>query len=94
MYVGLYLFSCFVFPHLSFLHPPLLKSFCSALSEELTEFYKLIAVLEAQQQPQTAAVPPAGSGWGQLTLRRLLVWTHDPLERLKYLAVLVGACKG
>jgi gamma-tubulin complex component 3 len=67
------------------------QSFCSALSEELTEFYKLIAVLEAQQ---TAVVPPAGSGRGQLTLRRLLVWTHDPLERLKYLAVLVGACKG
>ena len=22
------------------------------------------------------------------------MWTHDPLERLKYLAILVGACKG
>ena len=81
----------FLFFTLFFSHPPLLKSFCSALSEELTEFYKLIAVLEAQQ---TAVVPPVGSGRGQLTLRRLLVWTHDPLERLKYLAVLVGACKG
>ena len=50
---------------------------------ELTEYYRLIAVLEAQQQ----------TGPEALTLRRLLVWTHDPLERLKWLAILVDGCK-
>ena len=59
------------------------QSFCSALNNELTEYYRLIAVLDAQSQ----------QGSGALTLRRLLVWTHDPRERLQMLAVLVDGCK-
>lgn len=60
-----------------------LQSFCSALSQELTEYYRLIAVLEAQQ----------AQGESSLTLRRLAVWTHDPLERMKMLGILVDGCK-
>ena len=59
------------------------QSFCSALSQELTEYYRLIAVLEAQQS----------QGESSLTLRRLAVWTHDPLERMKMLGILVDGCK-
>ena len=59
------------------------QSFCSALALELTEYYRLIAVLEAQQS----------TGPQALTLKRLLVWTYDPLNRLKWLAVLVDGCK-
>ena len=29
-----------------------------------------------------------------MTLRRLLMWSYDPLLRLKFLAALVDACKG
>lgn len=86
--------------HLSILHSPILhssilytQSFCSALSDEVTEYYRLVAVLEAQLQDM-ATVARGESGRSQLTLRRLIVWTHDPLQRLKYLAILVGACKG
>lgn len=59
------------------------QSFCSALSQELTEYYRLIAVLEAQQS----------QGESSLTLRRLAVWTHDPFERMKMLGILVDGCK-
>lgn len=59
------------------------QSFCSALTQELTEYYRLIAVLEAQQD----------QGESSLTLRRLAVWTHDPTERMKMLGVLVDGCK-
>ena len=68
------------------------QSFCSALSQELTEYYRLIAVLEAQQA-QGVVQGTGGEGTGSLTLRRLVVWTHDPLKRLKILGILVDGCK-
>ena len=67
-----------------------MQSFCSALSQELTEYYRLMAVLDAQVQ-QGGVV--SGGGVGGMTLRRLLVWTHDPRERLQWLAILVDGCK-
>ncbi|XP_013415922.1 gamma-tubulin complex component 3 homolog [Lingula anatina] len=68
------------------------QSFCAALHQELTEYYRLIAVLEAQlQQEHDQGV---GMGPGGLTLRQLSVWTFDPLSRLKALAALVDVCKG
>ena len=65
-----------------------LQSFCTALQEELTEYYRLIAVLEGQLHQQKRRGETTG-----LTLRRLLVWTHDPRERLQMLAILVDGCK-
>ncbi|XP_048249999.1 gamma-tubulin complex component 3 homolog [Haliotis rufescens] len=68
------------------------QSFCAALHHEMTEFYRLIAVLEAQlQQEQDEGFSESQPG---LTLRRLMVWTFDPLVRLKSLAALVDVCKG
>lgn len=66
-----------------------IQSFCSALNNELTEYYRLIAVLDAQSQQDGEA----SGGVAGLTLRRLLVWTHDPRERLQMLAILVDGCK-
>ncbi len=63
------------------------QSFCSAVYKELTEYYKLLAVLEAQQSPMNQTVDG-------LTLRRLMVWTNDPLIRMKALATVVDLCKG
>ncbi len=64
---------------------------------ELTEYYRLIAVLESQvQQVQQGGVVSGGcvaSGGSGMTLRRLLVWTHDPRDRLQMLAILVDGCK-
>lgn len=65
------------------------QSFCSAIHRELTEYYKLLAVLEAQQNQLTGDREVEG-----LTLRRLMVWTNDPLVRMKALATLVDICKG
>jgi gamma-tubulin complex component 3 len=70
----------------------ILQSFCAALHQELTEYYRLMAVLEAQlQQEQDLGIV---CDLGGLTLRRLLIWTSDPLVRLKALAALTDVCKG
>lgn len=69
------------------------QSFCAALQQELTEYYRLLAVLEGQHQVGDAGFVGEGAS-GSLTLRRLIVWTYDPLMRLRTLAALVDACKG
>ena len=66
------------------------QSFCAAVQKELTEYYRLVAVLEGQENQRESTVAP-GSG---LTLRRLMIWTYDPLLRMKALATLVDVCKG
>lgn len=65
------------------------QSFCSAIHRELTEYYRLLAILEAQQNQLYGNKEMEG-----LTLRRLMVWTNDPLVRMKALATLVDTCKG
>ncbi|XP_065887804.1 gamma-tubulin complex component 3 homolog isoform X2 [Dysidea avara] len=65
------------------------QGFCAALSKEVAEYYRLIAVLEGQ--PVHSDVSPRS---GALTLRRLVVWTYDPLDRLKLLATLISNCEG
>lgn len=69
------------------------QSFCAALQQELTEYYRLLAVLEGQHQVGDAGFVGEGAS-GSLTLRRLMVWTYDPMMRLRTLAALVDACKG
>ncbi|XP_033637490.1 gamma-tubulin complex component 3 homolog isoform X1 [Asterias rubens] len=68
------------------------QSFCAALQQELTEYYRLLAVLEAQQQQQEQD-PGVSDPNTDLTLIRLKVWTYDPIHRMKYLAILVDGCK-
>lgn len=68
------------------------QSFCAALHQELTEYYRLIAVLEAQlQQEEDHGLEMITNG---LTLRRLMIWMFDPMLRLKTLASLVDICQG
>ncbi|KAL1528856.1 hypothetical protein AB1Y20_010179 [Prymnesium parvum] len=55
------------------------QSFRHALQVELTEWFQLIAILEAQRQ-------------SSLTLLQLLVWSHQPLQRLITLVQLVRSC--
>ncbi|CAG8598062.1 10600_t:CDS:10 [Rhizophagus irregularis] len=66
------------------------QAFCSALQRELTEYYKFIAVLEAQvtKQVKGQQIPSQG-----LTLKRLLVWTQESLLKLRIMSVLVDCCK-
>ena len=75
------------------------QAFRAAVQAELADYYRLIAVLEAQAQvPMASALeaPTTGSGGTAgggtyLTLRRLSVWLAEPLRRLRLLAVLVDA---
>lgn len=82
------------------------QSFCRALNDELTEYYRLIAVLESQlvesmesNQKQQYALTAAGSQQQSVpntvtaafTLRRLYVWVQDPLHRLRLLATLADS---
>jgi gamma-tubulin complex component 3 len=53
------------------------------LQDELTEYYRLIALLESQLTRQ--GLTPDASG---LTLRRLSLMVEDPLSRLRLLATL------
>ena len=49
-------------------------------------------MLPSIQQPLSDGV--RGDLSTSLTLHRLIVWTHDPLQRMKLLAVLVDKSKG
>ena len=52
----------------------------AAVRDELSDYYRLVAVLEAQLRDEG------------LSLRRLLVWLVEPLERLRLLANACDAC--
>ncbi|GJJ70814.1 gamma-tubulin complex component 3 [Entomortierella parvispora] len=64
------------------------QSFCSALHHELVEYFRLIAVLEAH-----IAKDADTDGSSGLSLKRLLVWTQDSLQRLRLMSVLVECCR-
>jgi len=49
------------------------QALCSSLEDDLLDYFRLIAVLEAQLNQNRTS----------LTLRRLSVWSQDPLERLR-----------
>ena len=59
----------------------------SALSDELAEYYRLVAILEAQ-------LAASRDDEEAVTLRRLAVWTLEPKERLKAMAGLCDATAG
>ncbi|KJE89819.1 tubulin [Capsaspora owczarzaki ATCC 30864] len=69
----------------------LVQAFASALHLELTEFYRLVALLDSHVGHQTTEGNSSSPG---LTLRRLAVWTVDPMERMRVLAALVDMCRG
>lgn len=74
------------------------QAFVFSLKADMTEYYRLIAVLGAQLNLDSeragggeGAGGFAGGGTEGLTLKRLAVWVADPLERLKQMATLVSA---
>ncbi|KAL9425572.1 hypothetical protein AB3S75_032519 [Citrus x aurantiifolia] len=69
------------------------QAFCAALQDELLEYYKLLAVLEAQaMNPIPLVSESAGSG-NYLSLRRLSVWFAEPMVKMRLMAVLVDKCR-
>ncbi|KAG8978978.1 Microtubule-nucleating Tub4p (gamma-tubulin) complex component [Tulasnella sp. 425] len=70
------------------------QSLCHHLQQQLTEYYRMVAVLESQMKtkddPATEDAPQTSTG---LTLRRLEVWTEDWTLRMRMMSVSVEACR-
>lgn len=66
------------------------QSLCAALQHELTEYYKLIAILEAQIEKQMINNQVTDQS---LTLKRLMIWTLDCNQKLRLMSVLVDVCQ-
>lgn len=64
----------------------MLQGFISGIQDELSEYYRLVAILQAQ-------IGAEGSS-GDLTLRKLVVWTQEPVQRLRLMALLCHAAQG
>ncbi|GAB4843768.1 Gamma-tubulin complex component 3 [Ancistrocladus abbreviatus] len=69
------------------------QAFCSALHDELTEYYKLLAVLKEQALNPIPLVSDSASSGNYLSLRRLSVWFTEPMVKMRLMAVLVDSCK-
>lgn len=67
------------------------QSLVLALREELSDYCRLIALLEAQIQE--GGDTPLGEPSGGLTLRRLVMWTLEPRAQLRALAFLTHAAR-
>ncbi|TFK75864.1 gamma-tubulin complex DGRIP91/SPC98 component [Pluteus cervinus] len=80
------------------------QSLCHHLQSQLTEYYRLIAVLESQMSSDSTRVPlhgrdseegPQGQSEGEtgLTLRRLDVWVNEWRLRLRMMSVCVEGAR-
>ncbi|KAK0552261.1 Microtubule-nucleating Tub4p (gamma-tubulin) complex component [Tilletia horrida] len=71
------------------------QGLCHFIQKELTEYYRLIVVLEGQlqartQQEEGADLDKEGSG---LTLKRISAWTDDMLLRMRMMSAVIESCK-
>ncbi|XP_074307024.1 gamma-tubulin complex component 3-like [Silene latifolia] len=69
------------------------QAFCAALQDELTDYYKLLAVLEVQAMNPIPLVSEAMISENYLSLRRLMLWFAEPVVKMKLMALLVDSCK-
>lgn len=67
----------------------------------MNDYYKLIAVLEAQisksegkEQDNPSDDTNTTLSTKSLTLKRLVVWMRDSLQRLRLMSVLIDVCQG
>eukprot|EP00752_Nemacystus_decipiens_P006417 g5780.t2 len=70
------------------------QAFALSLKEDMTEYYRLIAVLQAQLNLDSAeggGGSATAGGTEGLTLQRLFVWVMDPMKRLNVMATLVSS---
>lgn len=68
------------------------QAFCAALQDELSDYYKLLAILESQSLNPIPMASESNSG-NYLSLRRLAVWLAEPMVRMRLMAVLVDSCR-
>jgi gamma-tubulin complex component 3 len=74
------------------------QSLCHHLQSQLTEYYRLIAVLESQLSAAGSTKPADNvdirAEESGLTLRRLDVWINDWRLRMRMMSVCVEAARG
>lgn len=72
------------------------QSFCHAINLELSDYFRLVAVLSSQvdHDAETSHARGSKAGISDLTLRKLVVWVHDPLEKLRLIARLIDSVDG
>ncbi|XVF75936.1 hypothetical protein PTKIN_Ptkin13bG0227300 [Pterospermum kingtungense] len=69
------------------------QAFFAALQDELSEYYKLLAVLEAQSMNPIPLGSENASSGNYMSLRRLSVWFAEPKVKMRLMAVLVDKCQ-
>ncbi|KAJ6743081.1 GAMMA-TUBULIN COMPLEX COMPONENT [Salix viminalis] len=69
------------------------QAFCAALQDELSDYYRLLAVLEAQAMNPIPLVSESTSSVNYLSLRRLSIWFAEPTVKMRLMAVLVDKCR-
>ncbi|KAM6547897.1 hypothetical protein CsatB_019573 [Cannabis sativa] len=69
------------------------QAFCAALQDQLSDYYKLLAVLESQAMNPIPLVSDSAASGNYLSLRRLSVWFAEPMVKMRLMAVLVDKCK-
>jgi gamma-tubulin complex component 3 len=68
------------------------QCFVSCIQDELEEYYKLLALLEHQLDPIDPGYVVKEFSAKGLTLKKLLVWTNTPMQKLRVLySLLVSA---
>ena len=67
-----------------------MQSFAAVLSEEVVDYYRVIAIIEQQLHFMSGSGSEPAP---QVSLFRLQVWTMDHFYRLKMLALLIEECK-
>jgi gamma-tubulin complex component 3 len=61
------------------------QSLSYAIKEELNQYYRFIAILENMRDSSFAESP--------LTLKSLYLWTLEPMDSLKWIAILCDSCR-
>lgn len=59
-----------------------IQSFSFAIQTELNEYYQLISLFKKMN----TKIEEVSDNQSELTLKKLLLWTYEPLERLKWIA--------
>jgi hypothetical protein len=65
------------------------QSFLSSVKDEVQEYYRLLAILESQLDKSDQQ----GFTSQQLSLKRLFVWTAEPMIKMRMLLSLLETCK-
>ena len=62
------------------------QALCFSIQSELNEYFRLLSILDSQRQKYTEADTA-----NYLNLRKLYLWVQEPLDRMKWLAIIIDS---